>query len=155
MDYRNAARCFGILHRRSQAYIVQACEKLQLTFSEYVLLLKLYENEGISQEDMASLMYVDKAVVARTIKSLEVRGFVHRIQGKHDKRVKRIYTTVFAQEQEEFLQEVLDRWITYLSGGVENELIDGLLKGFQELARRAGDADLQRIVSEKNGGVFT
>ena len=38
MDYLNVARCFAILHRRSQNFLVEACQKLGLTYSEYVLL---------------------------------------------------------------------------------------------------------------------
>ena len=100
MDYRNASRWFGILNRRSQAYIVKACEPLDITFSEYVLILNLYDHEGVSQEDMAGLMFVDKAVVARTIKSLEAKGYVRRVQGEQDKRIKRLYTTEKGNEQE-------------------------------------------------------
>ena len=42
MDYLDIAHCFGVIRRRSQAFVVEACEKLHLTYSEYALLLKLY-----------------------------------------------------------------------------------------------------------------
>lgn len=145
MDYRNASRWFGILNRRSQAYIVKACEPLDITFSEYVLILNLYDHEGVSQEDMAGLMFVDKAVVARTIKSLEAKGYVRRIQGEVDKRIKRIYTTEKGNEQEEFLRNVVCRWIDFLSAGLDPKTVEIVLQGFHHLSQRAYSADLDKI----------
>lgn len=145
MDYRNAGRWFGILDRRSQAYIAAACEKLQLTFSEYVLLCNLFDNEGLRQEDMAALMAVDKAVIARTIKLLEAKGFAERLPGEQDRREKRLYATVAGRQQEAFLRAVLRRWIDYLTGGLEPAAVDSLLAGFEQLAQRAQAADLTQL----------
>lgn len=147
MDYRSTARSFGILDRRSQNYIVTACASLGLTFSEYVLMLNLYENEGVRQDDMAALMCVDKAVVARTIKMLESKELVSRVQGTTDKRVKRIYATPAGKEQEEFLRNVLQRWIDYLSAGVDPLVVPALLQGFAQLAQRAKTADFSKILN--------
>ena len=80
MDYLDIAHCFGVIRRRSQAFVVEACEKLHLTYSEYALLLKLYDAEGCSQDDMAGMLYLDKAVVTRVIKTLEGKGFIYREQ---------------------------------------------------------------------------
>ena len=35
-DYVNIGRWFSILHRRSQLFVVEACQDLHLTYSEYV-----------------------------------------------------------------------------------------------------------------------
>ncbi len=150
MDYRNAARVFGILDRRSQNYIVLACEKLQLTFLEYVLLRNLYDHEGIRQEDMAALMSVDKAVVARTIKLLEAKGLVRRVQGQRDKREKCIYVTDAGKAQEVFLRDIVRRWIDYLTEGLDAAAFKALLQSFSQLAARAQSADFEQILKGKN-----
>jgi len=150
MDYKNAARVFSILDRRSQNYIVLACEKLQLTFLEYLLLRNLYDNEGIRQEDMAALMSVDKAVVARTIKLLEAKDLVRRVQGQRDKREKCIYVTEAGKAQEVFLRDIVRRWIDYLTDGLEPAAFKALLQSFSQLAARAQSADFDRILTQKN-----
>ena len=66
MDYVSIGRCFTILHRRSQAFVTAACARLHLTYSEYVLMIRLYDAEGASQEELASMLYLDKAVVTRS-----------------------------------------------------------------------------------------
>ena len=45
-DYVNVGRWFSILHRRSQLFIVEACQKLHLTFSEYIMLIRIFDNES-------------------------------------------------------------------------------------------------------------
>ena len=48
-EYINIGRWFSVLHRRSQIFVVEACEKLHLTYSEYVMLLRIYDHEGARQ----------------------------------------------------------------------------------------------------------
>lgn len=46
-DYVNVGRFwFSILHRRSQLFVVEACQELNLTFSEYIMLIRIFDNEG-------------------------------------------------------------------------------------------------------------
>ena len=52
-EYINIGRWFSVLHRRSQIFVVEACEKLHLTYSEYVMLLRIYDHEGARQDDDA------------------------------------------------------------------------------------------------------
>ena len=145
MDYMNVARCFGILHRRSQAFVVDACQKLHLTYSEYVMLLRIYGQEGCSQEDMAAQLHVDKAVVTRVIKLLEEKNFIYREKDSTDRRIKRIYLTELGRSQEGFLKDVVNRWGRYLSSGMKPEVVTVLLEGFQDLAERSGTADFNNI----------
>ena len=123
MDYLNVARCFAILHRRSQNFLVEACQKLGLTYSEYVLFMRVFENEGTSQEDLAALLFVDKAVVTRTMKLLEEKNLIYREKDAVDRRMKRIYLTEFGRSQQEFLVKVLNSWADYLVAGMERSEI--------------------------------
>ena len=145
MDYLNVARCFGTLRRRSQAFVVEACQDLHLTLSEYILLIKLYEHEGVSQEEMAGILYIDKAVVTRSIKNLEAKGFIYREKDNLDRRMKRLYITTFGRVHEDFLKDISRRWIDYLSEEMASQEIEALLKGFQKLADRAQRADFHKI----------
>ena len=64
MDYIDIAQCFGIVRRRAQSLIVEACSDLDLTYSEFVLLLKLYDNENCSQDDMANFLDNERGIVS-------------------------------------------------------------------------------------------
>ena len=145
MDYLNVARCFAILHRRSQNFLVEACQKLGLTYSEYVLFMRVFENEGTSQEDLAALLFVDKAVVTRTMKLLEEKNLIYREKDAVDRRMKRIYLTEFGRSQQEFLVKVLNSWADYLVAGMERSEITQLMQGFHKLAERYCQADFRKI----------
>ena len=56
-EYINIGRWFSVLHRRSQIFVVEACEKLHLTYSEYVMLLRIYDHEGARQDELATMLY--------------------------------------------------------------------------------------------------
>ncbi|MGE9841080.1 MarR family winged helix-turn-helix transcriptional regulator [Selenomonas bovis] len=137
MDYVSIGRCFTILHRRSQAFVTAACAQLHLTYSEYVLMIRLYDAEGASQEELASMLYLDKAVVTRSLASLEQKGMVRREQDGRDRRIKRIYPTEFAQTQKTFLQGIIRAWVRYLAAGMEQAEVETTIRGFHDAAKRA------------------
>ena len=98
-EYINIGRWFSVLHRRSQIFVVEACEKLHLTYSEYVMLLRIYDHEGARQDELAAMLYLDKAVVTRTMTMLEKKGLVYREQDARDKRAKHVYLTDYGSSQ--------------------------------------------------------
>jgi DNA-binding MarR family transcriptional regulator len=69
--YEEFGRWISILYRQFQIYINNALKDLDITSSEYIFLIKLYENEELSQEELSSIYYVDKAATARSLKRLE------------------------------------------------------------------------------------
>lgn len=145
MEYRNIGEWFHILKRCSQSYIANACEGIGITVYEYNLMINLYRNEGINQEEMAEILMVNKASVARMIKSLEAKGMVRRAQGSNDKRIKNLYTTEKGKAQEAFLLSVLQRWIDFLSEDMDEQMTRTVLDGFKYLSARALQADFSKI----------
>lgn len=145
LDYPNIGRWFGILDSRSDAYIVHACADIPLSFYEYILLFRLYEHEGASQEFLAEYLMVDKAVVTRTLKTLEDKGFIERVQNQEDKRSKCVYTTAKGKAKRPFLESVLKTWIDYLSEDLDEDTVNTLLNGLKVLAEKAKNVEFTTI----------
>lgn len=145
MDYLKMGHCFSVLHRKSQLFIVRACERLQLTYSEYILLIRLYEKEGVSQETLAELLDQDKAVVTRTVNMLEKKELIQREKDQADRRVKRVYLTDRAKDEKSYLLGVLRAWIRYLSEDMSEEELQLLAAGYERSARRAANANIQGL----------
>ena len=110
-DYVNVGRWFSILHRRSQLFVVEACQELNLTFSEYIMLIRIFDNEGAKQDELASMLYLDKAVVTRTVNLLQEKGLIYREQDENDRRVRHIYLTDYGREQHHFLRNMILGWV--------------------------------------------
>ena len=120
-DYVNVGRWFSILHRRSQLFVVEACQKLHLTFSEYIMLIRIYDHEGTKQDELANMLYLDKAVVTRTVNLLQEKGFIYREVDAADRRIKHIYLTDFGCQQHQFLRNIIQGWVDYLVRDMDEE----------------------------------
>ena len=80
MDYLKAGHDFGVINRRSQAYVTEICRPWDLSYSEHILLMSLYTRNGCQQSELCKTIEADKALVARCVKTLEEKGFLCRRQ---------------------------------------------------------------------------
>lgn len=144
-EYVNWGRWFSILHRRSQLFVVEACQKYGLTFSEYIMLIRIYDHEGAKQDDLAAMLYLDKAVVTRTINLLVDKGFIYREADGDDRRIRHIYLTDYGREQHEYLRNVIQGWVDYLVADMDKAEVKELFNGFHKLVDRACEADLVEL----------
>lgn len=146
MDYMNIGRSFSILHRRSQLFVTAACEHLKISYSEYVMLMRIFASEGLSQEELSSTLFLDKAVVTRTISLLEGKGMVRREQDGRDRRMKRLYPTERAKEEREYLEGIIYAWVDYLRQDMPQEETELVAKGFLMASERASQANIPELV---------
>ena len=144
-NYVNIGRWFSILYRRSQQLIVEACQDLGLTYSEFVLLVRLYDHEGAKQDELAAMLLLDKAVVTRTVNSLEQKGYIARRQDDKDRRVRHVYLTELGRERHTFLRNVIQCWADYLCEELPPAKVQVVFEAFEQLTDRACQADLVRI----------
>ena len=154
MDYIDIAQCFGIVRRRAQSLIVEACSDLDLTYSEFVLLLKLYDNENCSQDDMANFLFLDKAVVTRVIKYLEEKGLIYRETDNEDRRLKRLFLTSEGKEIEDYIKGIITQLISYMARGMDPEKVNIMVAGFIELSEKLSKADFEEIYGYREGLTF-
>lgn len=147
-DYVNIGRWFSILHRRSQLFVVEACQDLHLTYSEYVMLIRLFDSEGAKQDDLANMLFLDKAVVTRTMNLLEEKGLVVRKRDTRDRRVRRVFLTDYGRQQHNYLRNTIQRWVDYLAQDMEPQQVKIIIHGFHLLAERASQADLHELARD-------
>lgn len=153
-DYVNVSRYVAILYRRSQLFVVEACQKMNLTFSEYILLLRVFDNEGAKQDELASMLYLDKAVVTRTVNMLQEKGLIYRQQDELDRRVKHIFLTEQGKAKHKYLQSVLNTWVEHLVEGMSKDEADTLFSNLHRLVDRACNANLIALAKTVNEGSF-
>lgn len=148
MENLQVARCFSVLDGRSRSYVLEACRPLKITYSEYVVLLRLFDCEGVSQEDLSRVLHTDKSAVARTLKLLEQKGFICREKDAEDRRIKRIRLTEYGRMQHTFLMSVMNCWVNYLIDTLSPQDVDSVERNFQVLAQRSSEADFQEIIGK-------
>lgn len=84
------------LHRASRAVI--ACYRpllkpLGLTYSQYMVMLVLWQQERSSQRELAEVLDLDSGTLSPVLKRLEQQGLVRRARQANDERVLEIVLT--------------------------------------------------------------
>ena len=86
---------------------------------------------GITQDQLARRIFINKSNVARQAAALEEQGFIERRPSAADKRVMELYPTEKALEVLPLVREVLQSWEAHIAQDFtleELELISVLLK---------------------------
>ncbi len=107
----------AFLHRHNLGYMAKHLEAHGIGGGQFGFLMALYHQDGISQEELARMLMVNRATAARAVQKLESEGYVRREQDPSDKRALRVYLT----EDGYKLQEV----VTQLSIRRREELFTG------------------------------
>ena len=100
-------------------------------------LTEICANPGISQDQLARIICINKSNVARQVAVLEEDGFVRRVPSAADKRVMELYPTEKTLEILPRINEMLMCWencITHDLTEEEKELLSALL---QKMSSRA------------------
>ena len=101
--------------RRLEYKLLQAFKKNghDITPQQWAVLNRLWQQDGISQAEIADSTFKNRPVVTRIIDILEKKGRVVRRRSEQDRRVIRVYLTPKGREYEEKLvplaKEVLER----------------------------------------------
>ena len=136
-------RLISILHRHSQIYINHALKEFGITSAEYIFLLYLYREDGLTQEEISSYISIDKAATARAIQSLKEKGYVIKAKDDMDKRCNRVFLTEKAKNNENEIRRRVWRWSDFLTEGIDEETTDTVLKALEQMAYKAEQANLK------------
>ena len=104
---QSVGKYISIIHRTGSSFLSKEFNKFNIGSGQYMYLIHLYKNDGLSQEELTEILNIDKGTTAKSIKKLETEGFVMRVKDKNDKRINRVYLTPKALEiKDEFLSSI-------------------------------------------------
>jgi len=109
MQY-SLSRLVAILHRNHAMYINRALKMWGISSGEIGFLMTLYQQEGCTQEQLCSLLAIDKAAATRALTSLENKGYIQRQVDARDKRCKCIHLTDKAKELRQDITGEVRAW---------------------------------------------
>lgn len=117
----------SVLHRQFQIYLNRELKDYDFHSSEYIFLVNLYENDGVSQEQLSSNLFINKAATARAIARLEKLGYVQRARDPLDSRAYVVTLTAKGKEMQGFIQSKLAHWTKTIVAGLTAEEIEDLI----------------------------
>ena len=97
----------SILYREHAKYLNEKVKDEDLSFGLYPLLIAIYDNEGVIQEQLAQSFHLNESTITRNLKKLEDKGFIKRIP---DKRTKRIEITNKGAKTAQKVMDYDDEW---------------------------------------------
>jgi MarR family transcriptional regulator, transcriptional regulator for hemolysin len=65
--------------------------KYKLTHGQWWAIMHLYENQGVSQSDLAQMMQMGRASAGKLLERMEAKGWIERRPDPADSRVRRVY----------------------------------------------------------------
>lgn len=86
LDYQ---LCFP-LYAASREVIKQyrpMLEELDLTYTQYIAMMVMWEEKAISVKDMGAKLFLDSGTLTPVLKALEGKGYVNRERSREDERV--------------------------------------------------------------------
>jgi len=100
-------------------------------------LTALHRHPGISQEELARQLNVNKSSVTRQLAALEERGYIRREPSPADKRILLVYLTEQAQGLLSRIFACYGNWSSYLTQDFTDEEKETLSRLMKRIAARA------------------
>ncbi len=91
--YEYPGRLIAIIHRKTQIQWNHELKQYGVTVAEIPVLLQLFLQEAMTQDQIAMRLALDKSAVTRSIQSLKDKGFLEKRKDESDLRCNRIFLT--------------------------------------------------------------
>ncbi|GAK05012.1 transcriptional regulator, MarR family [Geomicrobium sp. JCM 19037] len=106
-----------------------------LTRGQYLYLVRICESPGIIQEKVADLIKVDRTTAARSIKKLEMNGFIVKKEDKYNKKIKKLFPTEKGKNVFPFIKRENDHSNKIALEGLSEDEIENLFYLLQRVRR--------------------
>ncbi|AMK16052.1 MarR family winged helix-turn-helix transcriptional regulator [Methanobrevibacter olleyae] len=78
----------SILYREHAKFINEIVKEDDLSFGLHPLLISIYKNDVLNQEQLAQISHLNESTITRNLKKLEDKGLIERIPHKRKKLIK-------------------------------------------------------------------
>ena len=130
-------RQINVISRCGARFRTEKLKEFGLCAPHHSYILNICNHPGISQEQLAAHICVDKSNVTRQLAYLENEGYVERKQSETDKRVTLVYPTEKAFRALPAVWETVRAWNEYLTRDLTESEAALLPEILEKLAVRA------------------
>lgn len=130
-------RQINITARCATLYRERELEGTGLSGCHTPYLLTLYRRPGLTQEELAQDLNVNKSTVTRQLAVLEKEGYVRREPSPEDRRSMLVYPTEKAHALHPRLTEILRTWSAYLTADLTDAERETLILLMSRVSQRA------------------
>lgn len=135
----------SIIHRTRIIHLNNEMKDLELTAGQVPFLMHLSHKEGITQDDLAVHLHIDKGTVARALKKLEDNGFIYREINPQNRRKYLLFLTEKGRQIVPKIHQIDKEWEKSVCSDLSDTEYIQLLNTLQTLAMKS----LEKV--HKNG----
>ena len=84
-------------------------KELDLTYTQYIIFLVLWEQDGISVSQLGEKLYLDSGTLTPLLKKMETKGWIRRTRSEEDERVVMITLTKKGKELEKQAEKIPEK----------------------------------------------
>ena len=132
-----AGTYISVLMRQLNLFFGHELSDVEITASELMYLSQLYNRDGLTQEEMAAVITVDKAATTRTIQGMEKKGLVRREVHEENYRAKRVYLTDKAKNAAPRIRELQKKWVDFITQDMTQKEAEVFSAQLKKMAQRA------------------
>ncbi|SKA74972.1 MarR family winged helix-turn-helix transcriptional regulator [Desulfobaculum bizertense] len=145
-------RCISVCNRVGMTYVGRQLSPLGIGKGQFMHMAELYYEDGISQEELAGRLYMDKGTVARALGHLENKGYIEKRADAKDARKKLIFLTEKAKKLEGEFIGTLIRCNVNVTENIPDEELQTCISVLQRVAKNmessVNDEPLRKEVEE-------
>lgn len=136
-QYDEMRKWTSVLYRQYQIYMNNNMKDLDINSSECCFLTTMYNNGNISQDELCKKLLIDRAAIARTIKSLEEKNYISRSKDNRDKRINRIKLTNKGIEIKERLLYLNNSWGDMVADNIDDETFNKVIDIIKQMSLKS------------------
>ena len=118
---RQLGRALTCLYRSRKRFMTESLRSYEFAGAMYLILLHVDRHPGVSQDGIATHLFLDKCNVARRTKKLEDLGFLYRETDQADRRQNNLYLTEKGQALAPIIRNYLGQWGEKATSGLTEE----------------------------------
>lgn len=115
---RDLGRTLTFLIRSRKRFMGEKLKKYGFSGAMYLILLHVDRHPGVSQDSVATHLYLDKCSVARKAKKLEELGYLRRETDPSDRRQNKLFLTETGQGLAPDIRKYLGQWGDEVTAGL-------------------------------------
>ncbi len=127
----------SILYRSTQKYFDKKLQDFHLTYGQLPVLIMVYENEGVSLQEIAHQGVYDKGTITKNVQKLEALKLIEVRSSKKDKRFKELYTTPKAIPIMVEIYNLRKGWWKQLNASIPEEMSETFAMYFSQIVDNA------------------
>lgn len=118
---RQLGRALTCLTRSRKRFMSECLREYEFSGAMYLILLHVDRHPGVSQDGIATHLFLDKCSVARRTKKLEDLGFLYRETDQADRRQNKLYLTEKGKDLAPEIRGYLGQWGEGATAGLSEE----------------------------------